>query len=115
MSLHKALDTMKCPTREGLRDAVRNLEDIKVDMLLPGVTLSTGPDDAVPLETMQLMRFKGERRQLFGEPVDTRKEFGSPENRAGGGGPSRCPTPEDRPRPCAVHAPRAGSVRLCFL
>ena len=75
-SLHKALDGMKCPTREGLRDAVRNLKDVKVGMLLPGVTLSTGTDDAFPIETMQLMRFKGERWQLFGKPVDTRKEFG---------------------------------------
>ncbi|MGW1958071.1 ABC transporter substrate-binding protein [Streptomyces sp. NPDC001920] len=77
-SLHKALDTMKCPTREGLRDAVRDLKDVKVGMLLPGVTLATGPDDGFPIETMQLMRFKGERWQLFGEPVDTRKEFGAP-------------------------------------
>ncbi|MFJ5730554.1 ABC transporter substrate-binding protein [Streptomyces paradoxus] len=75
-SLHKALDAMTCPTREGLRDAVRDLKDVKVDMLLPGVTLSTGPDDAFPIETMQLMRFKGERWQLFCKPVDTRKEFG---------------------------------------
>jgi branched-chain amino acid transport system substrate-binding protein len=75
-SLHKALDVMKCPTREGLRDAVRNLKDVKVGMLLPGVTMSTGRGDAFPLETMQLMRFKGERWQLFGKPVDTRKEFG---------------------------------------
>ncbi|MET8451547.1 ABC transporter substrate-binding protein [Streptomyces sp. NPDC005209] len=75
-SLRKALDAMKCPTREGLRDAVRNLRDVKVGMLLPGVTLSTGPDDAFPIETLQLMRFKGERWQLFGKPVDTRKEFG---------------------------------------
>lgn len=75
-SLHKALDAMECPTREGLRDAVRNLKDVKVDMLLPGVTLATGPDDSFPIETMQLMRFKGERWERFGEPVDTRKEFG---------------------------------------
>ncbi|MGP3947827.1 ABC transporter substrate-binding protein [Streptomyces sp. 7N604] len=75
-SLHKALDAMECPTREGLRDAVRNLKDVKVDMLLPGVTLATGPDDGFPIETMQMMRFKGERWRLFGEPLDTRKEFG---------------------------------------
>ncbi|MFE1752536.1 ABC transporter substrate-binding protein [Streptomyces anandii] len=75
-SLHKALDAMKCPTREGLRDAVRNMKDVKVGLLLPGVTLSTGPGDAFPIETMQLMRFKGERWQLFGKPVDTREEFG---------------------------------------
>ncbi|MFE9020706.1 ABC transporter substrate-binding protein [Streptomyces sp. NPDC007808] len=77
-SLHKALDAMKCPTREGLRDAVRDLKDVEVGMLLPGVTLATGAGDAFPIETMQLMRFKGERWQLFGDPVDTRKEFGSP-------------------------------------
>ncbi|KAB1141024.1 ABC transporter substrate-binding protein [Streptomyces luteolifulvus] len=75
-TMHQALAAMKCPTREGLRDAVRNLKDVKVGMLLPGVTLNTGPDDAFPIETMQLMRFKGERWSLFGEPVDTRKEFG---------------------------------------
>ncbi|WP_251092208.1 ABC transporter substrate-binding protein [Streptomyces sp. Caat 7-52] len=75
-SLHRALDSMKCPTREGLRDAVRDLKDVKVGLLLPGVTLSTGHGDAFPIETMQLMRFKGERWQLFGKPVDTRKEFG---------------------------------------
>jgi branched-chain amino acid transport system substrate-binding protein len=75
-SLHKALDAMKCPTREGLRDAVQNLKDVKVDMLLPGVTLTTGAKDRFPIETMQLMRFKGERWGLFGEPLDTRKKFG---------------------------------------
>jgi branched-chain amino acid transport system substrate-binding protein len=45
-------------------------------MLLPGVTLATGRDDAFPIETTQLMRFKGERWSLFGQPVDTLKEFG---------------------------------------
>ncbi|MGP4001042.1 ABC transporter substrate-binding protein [Streptomyces sp. 8N706] len=75
-SLHKALDAMKCPTREGLRDAVQELKDVKVGMLLPGVTLTTGPKDRFPIETMQLMRFKGERWGLFGEPLDTRKKFG---------------------------------------
>lgn len=76
-SVHQALAAMKCPTREGLRDAVRNLKDVKVGLLLPGVTLATGPDDGFPIETMQLMRFKGERWSLFGETVDTRKEFGA--------------------------------------
>lgn len=75
-SMHKALEAMECPTREGLRDSVRSLGDVKVDMLLPGVTLSTGPDDAFPIETMQLMKIEGERWNVFGEPVDTREEFG---------------------------------------
>jgi branched-chain amino acid transport system substrate-binding protein len=68
----------RAATREGLRDAVRNLKDVEVDMLLPGVTLSTGPDDAFPIETMQLMRFEGELWQLLGKSVDAREEFGPP-------------------------------------
>ncbi|MEV0591461.1 ABC transporter substrate-binding protein [Nonomuraea cavernae] len=75
-SFHKAMEAAKCPTREGLRDSVRALNDVQVDMLLPGVTMSTGPDDGFPIESMQLMTFKGERWELFGDVIDTRKEFG---------------------------------------
>ncbi|RAY13669.1 branched-chain amino acid ABC transporter substrate-binding protein [Actinomadura craniellae] len=75
-SFHKTMQAMKCPTREGLRDAMRNLKDVRVDMLLPGISLNTGADDGFPIESMQLMRFKGERWELFGQVIDTRKEFG---------------------------------------
>ncbi|TNY36883.1 ABC transporter substrate-binding protein [Thermomonospora catenispora] len=75
-SFHKAMEAAKCPTREGLRDSVRNLNDVEVPMLLPGVRLQTGPDDGFPIESMQMMRFKGERWELFGEVIDTRKVFG---------------------------------------
>ncbi|GGS71508.1 ABC transporter substrate-binding protein [Planobispora rosea] len=75
-SFHKAMEAVKCPTREGLRDAVRSLDNVQVGMLLPGVTMTTGADDGFPIESMQLMRFKGERWELFGEVIDTRKEFG---------------------------------------
>ncbi|MEV4224556.1 ABC transporter substrate-binding protein [Nonomuraea sp. NPDC049725] len=75
-SFHKAMEAAKCPTREGLRDSVRNLQGIQVDMLLPGVKLETGQGDGFPIESLQLMRFKGERWELFGEVIDTRKEFG---------------------------------------
>lgn len=76
-SMAKTLQSMKCPTREGLRDAMRNLHDQKVDMLLPGVTVNTGPNDGFPIESMQMIRFKGSRWHLFGKVVDTRKEFGT--------------------------------------
>ncbi|MET8862093.1 ABC transporter substrate-binding protein [Nonomuraea sp. NPDC004580] len=75
-SFHKAMEAAPCPTREGLRDSVRALKGVKVDMLLPGVTLDTAADDGFPIESMQLMRFKGERWELFGEVIDTRAEFG---------------------------------------
>jgi branched-chain amino acid transport system substrate-binding protein len=77
-SFVKAFTAAKCPTREGLRDSVRNLRNVQVGMLLPGITLNTGPDDGFPIESMQLMRFKGQRWNLFGEVTDTRKEFGAP-------------------------------------
>ncbi|GGL44648.1 ABC transporter substrate-binding protein [Planomonospora parontospora] len=75
-SFHKTMEAAKCPTREGLRDAMRNLSGVEVGMLLPGVTMSTGPGDGFPIESMRLMRFEGERWELFGEVIDTRKEFG---------------------------------------
>lgn len=75
-SFRRTMQGVKCPTREGLRDAARNLKNQQVNMLLPGVMLNTGPDDGFPIESMQLMRFKGERWQLFGNVIDTRKEYG---------------------------------------
>ncbi|WP_067811974.1 ABC transporter substrate-binding protein [Actinomadura kijaniata] len=75
-SFHKTMEAARCPTREGLRDAMRGLNNVQVPMLLPGVTLQTGPDDGFPIESMQMMRFKGERWELFGEVIDTRKAFG---------------------------------------
>ena len=55
---------------------MRDLQNVQVDMLLPGVTLDTAADDGFPIESMQLMKFKGERWELFGDVIDTRKEFG---------------------------------------
>jgi branched-chain amino acid transport system substrate-binding protein len=75
-SFHKAMEAAKCPTREGLRDSVRNLQNVQINMLLPGVTLNTAQGDGFPIESMQLMTFKGERWELFGDVIDTRKEFG---------------------------------------
>ena len=75
-SMVKTLQSMKCPTREGLRDAMHNINNQHVDMLLPGITVNTGDGDGFPIESMQLIRFKGKRWHLFGKVVDTRKEFG---------------------------------------
>jgi branched-chain amino acid transport system substrate-binding protein len=35
-------------------------------MLLPGITINTGPTDYAPLKQMQMMRFTGEHWKLFG-------------------------------------------------
>ncbi|MBG0833185.1 ABC transporter substrate-binding protein [Planomonospora sp. ID67723] len=72
----KALQRMRCPTREGLREAVRHLDDVPVDTLLPGITLSTGPGDGFPIESMMLSRFEDGRWSPFGKVIDTRAVFG---------------------------------------
>ncbi|MGP4026018.1 ABC transporter substrate-binding protein [Actinomadura sp. 3N407] len=75
-SFHKTMEAAKCKTREGLRDSMRSLNNVEVPMLLPGVTLQTGADDGFPIESMQMMEFEGERWNLTGEVIDTRKVFG---------------------------------------
>jgi branched-chain amino acid transport system substrate-binding protein len=75
-SFAKTFTAAKCKTREGLRDSMRSLNNVQVPMLLPGVTMSTSKDDGFPIESMQMMQFKGERWQLIGEVIDTRKNFG---------------------------------------
>ncbi|GAA3597686.1 ABC transporter substrate-binding protein [Nonomuraea rosea] len=72
----KVLERMRCPSREGLRDAMRSLSGVELDLLLPGITLSTGPGDGFPIESMQLTRFEGDRWVRFGRVIDTRAEFG---------------------------------------
>ena len=41
-------------------------------MLLPGIKINTSPTDFYPIKQMQMMRFNGERWELFG-PVMTRR------------------------------------------
>jgi branched-chain amino acid transport system substrate-binding protein len=44
-----------------------NFHKLRVPMLLPGITVSTGPTDYYPIQSVQLQRFKGETWELFGE------------------------------------------------
>jgi branched-chain amino acid transport system substrate-binding protein len=44
-----------------------NLKDFSGDMLLPGITINTSPDDFFPIEQMQLMKFDGQSWQRFGD------------------------------------------------
>jgi branched-chain amino acid transport system substrate-binding protein len=54
-------------TRENIMRQAANMRDVECDILLPGITMSTTPDNFSPIDEMQLMRFNGERWQLFGE------------------------------------------------
>jgi branched-chain amino acid transport system substrate-binding protein len=63
-------------TREDIMKQAANLKDLRVGMLLPGITINTGPNDFAPLKQMQMMRFSGERWELFG-PILTGNPSGS--------------------------------------
>jgi branched-chain amino acid transport system substrate-binding protein len=41
-------------------------------LLLPGVTVSTGPDDYLPFQQLRLQRFNGKSWEGFGELLDDR-------------------------------------------
>ncbi|MGW4368977.1 ABC transporter substrate-binding protein [Nocardia takedensis] len=70
-SFAKAFEAAKCKTREGIRDSVRALDEVTVDLLLPGITLKTGPGDGFPIEAMRIQRFEGDRWMLDGEVIRT--------------------------------------------
>jgi len=53
-------------TRENVMKQAANLKNLKQSMLLPGIKINTGPNDFQPLKQLQMMRFNGERWELFG-------------------------------------------------
>ena len=56
-------------TRENVMKQAASLKQFPQGGLLPGVTLSTGPDDFQPIEQLQLMQFKDGRWRLFGDVI----------------------------------------------
>jgi ABC-type branched-subunit amino acid transport system substrate-binding protein len=56
-------------TRENIMKQAANLKDFRTEMLLPGVTINTSATDFAPISQLQLMRFKGQRWELFGDIV----------------------------------------------
>ena len=57
-------------TRENIMKQAASLKDLEQGGLLPGVKISTSATDFQPIEQLQLMQFKGERWQLFGDVID---------------------------------------------
>ena len=47
-------------TRENIMKQAASIHDLKLPMLLPGVTLSTSADDFAPIKQMQLQKFDGD-------------------------------------------------------
>lgn len=57
-------------TRENVMKQAASLNNLEQGGLLPGVKISTSPTDFQPISQLQLMRFKGERWQLFGDVME---------------------------------------------
>jgi len=56
-------------TRENVMKIVADL-DFVIDTYIPGVRIKTSPTDFYPIEQVQMMRFTGEKWQLFGPILD---------------------------------------------
>jgi branched-chain amino acid transport system substrate-binding protein len=56
-------------SRENIMKVVADL-DFELDTLIPGIRIKTSPTDFYPIEQFQMMRFTGERWELFGPILD---------------------------------------------
>jgi hypothetical protein len=60
-------------TRENVMKQAANL-DFRIGIYLPGSRIKTSPTDFAPIEQTQLMKFTGERWELFGKLIDSHVE-----------------------------------------
>src|SRR3979490_1302818 len=56
-------------TRENIMKQAASLKNFRTEVLLPGVMINTSPTDFAPISQLQLMKFKGEKWDLFGDIV----------------------------------------------
>jgi branched-chain amino acid transport system substrate-binding protein len=56
-------------TRENVMKQAASLKNFAPDTLLPGVKITTAATDFAPIEQLQMMRFKGEKWDLFGDII----------------------------------------------
>ena len=57
-------------SRENIIRQAASLRDVKLPLLLPGITVTTGPDDYLPFQQLLLRRFDGKSWVGFGELLD---------------------------------------------
>lgn len=59
-------------SRDNIMRQAASLKEVKLPLLLPGMTVSTGPDDYLPFQQLQLRRFNGKSWVQFGNILDDR-------------------------------------------
>src|SRR5436305_938699 len=58
-------------TRENVMKQAASLKDYRTEVLLPGIKINTSPTDFAPISQLQLMKFKGEKWELFGDVLSS--------------------------------------------
>ena len=56
-------------TRENIMKQAASLKDFRSEVMLPGIKINTSATDFAPLSQLQLMQFKGEKWELFGDVI----------------------------------------------
>ena len=56
-------------TRENVMKQAASLRDFAPDTLLPGIKINTSPTNFDPITQLQMMRFKGDKWELFGDII----------------------------------------------
>jgi branched-chain amino acid transport system substrate-binding protein len=57
-------------TRENVMKQAASIKGLELGGLLPGIKINTSATDFAPISAVQLMKFKGESWELFGEVID---------------------------------------------
>jgi branched-chain amino acid transport system substrate-binding protein len=61
-------------SRENIMRQAASMRDVQLPLLLPGITVSTGPDDYLPFQQLRLRRFNGKNWVGFGDLIDDRQD-----------------------------------------
>ena len=56
-------------TRDNIMHQAASIRDLKLPMLVPGITVNTSANDFAPIKQMQLEKFDGNSFKLFGEVI----------------------------------------------
>ena len=56
-------------TRANVMKQAANLKGFTTDTLLPGIKIDTSPTDFAPISQLQMMRFKDDKWELFGDII----------------------------------------------
>jgi branched-chain amino acid transport system substrate-binding protein len=58
-------------TRENIMKQAASMKNLEPDGLLPGIKINTSATNFAPISQVQMMRFKGETWERFGEVISS--------------------------------------------